>query len=228
MKPVQIIVILTTFALMGGAVFMAMNKPAFEGVKATSENLQDTPRHPVTDEMRARAEAKEGELAPEIDLPSTTDKNIQLSSLIEQKPVVVVMTKDGCPCSIEVQPHYTEIAKAYAGEVTFLGVIDGNLQTAENFKHDFEVPYEFVYTEELDTFKLFDAKQSVYTYLIAKGGNIIKIWPGYSKGSLKQLNTMIAKELGQEPADLPFEMAPEEMTSGCFFFMPIGTDEPAW
>ena len=123
---------------------MAMNKPAFEGVKATSENLQDTPRHPVTDEMRARAEAKEGELAPEIDLPSTTDKNIQLSSLIEQKPVVVVMTKDGCPCSIEVQPHYTEIAKAYAGEVTFLGVIDGNLQTAENFKHDFEVPYEFV------------------------------------------------------------------------------------
>lgn len=207
---------------------MAMNKPAFEGVKATSENLRDTPRHPVTDEMRARAEAKEGELAPEIDLPSTSKENIQLSSLIDQKPVVVVMTKDGCPCSIEVQPHMTEIAKAYEGKVTFLGVIDGNLQAAENYKHDFQVPYELVYSEELDIFKKFDAKQSVYTYLIAKGGNILKIWPGYSKGSLKQLNTMIANEIGQKSANLPFDMTPDEMTSGCFFFMPIGTEEPAW
>ncbi|MDI9635091.1 redoxin domain-containing protein [Kamptonema cortianum] len=217
-------------ALVGGLLLAsyAMRPKPFEGVKVSSYNMADVPRHPITEEMMSRAEARLGDQVPDLTLPSTDGKDVVLRELSEKGPLVIVMTKDGCPCSIESQPYFSQVAAAYAKDVTFLGIIEGDFRTARKYQGDFNVPYEFAYVDSQDVFKQFGAKQSVYTYLVGKGGQIRQIWPGYSRHSLTELNAKIANELGKTPVIIDFSSATEEMTSGCFFFQPIGTNKPAW
>lgn len=193
---------------------------SFEGVSTSSTNLLDAPRHPVSDDMHEDAKGMTGSKAPTMTLDSTADKPVELGKTYESGPVVVVMTKDGCPCNIEAQTFFNKLAESYEGKATFLGILDGDIPTAKAYRTDFGVPYEILVSMDEKTFHRFGAEQSVYTYLIDKG-TIVSVWPGYSRGSLHQLNSALSDLTGVPPAVLDLSIAPEEMTSGCYFFQPV-------
>jgi len=227
-KPIPVIVGLLCIALVGSAVFLQAQKPAFEGVKSNSVNIREIPRHPVTKEMIVRAEDFEGKKVPDFELPDSDGMVVKSTELLGKKPSVLVMTKDGCPCSIESQGFWTNMAMYYGNSAQFFGIIDVNSEGGRKYKTDFSVPYPMLSSETEEVFRSFGAKQSVYIYAFDRDGVVRKVWPGYNLASLKELNQILSEMTGKEALATDFDMAPEKMTSGCFFFKPIGTEEPAW
>ena len=207
---------------------MNASRPMATGVKLTTPNLLDTPRHPVTPQMEQDADARAGMESKDFTLTTDEGASVALSSFWKEKPVVLVMMKDGCPCTMEAQPHFNDLASQFGKDINFVGVIDADKETASKFRADFSCPFPVLSSPNTDFFKLWRSKQSVYTFVIGVGGKVEMVWPGYNKKMLASLNHMLS-ELSKKPeAKLDMDMVPEKMTSGCYFFMPVGTSKPAW
>lgn len=223
-----VIALLVTLALIGAAVAMFANRPMAQGVTLNTSNLLDTPRHPVTNEMQQDADARAGMEAVDFTLTSDEGEKVAISSFWKDKPMVMVMMKDGCPCTIEAQPHFNVLARQFGKDVNFVGVIDADKETASKFRADFTCPFPVLSSPNTDFFKLWRSKQSVYTFFIAKGGKVEMVWPGYNQKMLASLNERLAGVSGKPKAEVMMEIVPEKMTSGCYFFMPVGTQKAAW
>ncbi len=120
---------------------------------SNSTNLFDEPRHPVTDPMWRESRAQTGRAAPAFELHDSDGRVVRLLESCKFCPVVLVFTKDGCPCSIESQPFFNQLAAGAKGRVTFLGVIDGPRHVASKYKDDFKVPYSMLLAEDGAVFK---------------------------------------------------------------------------
>jgi peroxiredoxin len=205
--------------LLAGAFWMASQRPAID---SNVPNLLDEPRHPVTAPMWDEAEDLAGLKAPSFELNDSKGRPVRFGGVPPEKPMVLVFTKDGCPCSIESQPFFNQIAKGYGDRARFLGVIDAPAATAADYSSDFSVPYPMLSANDETVFRAFKSERSVYVTLIDPTGIVVRQWPGYSKAMLKELNTEIASLAGGAPADVDLTAAPEEMTSGCRLFRPVG------
>lgn len=211
-------VLSTLILILACALFVI--KPKFDDIVRSEGDISELVRHPVTEEMNKDADNRADKVAPDFTLPDTEGKMVSLSQLLKSAPVVLVMTKDGCPCSIEVQPHMNKIAKAFGDSIQFVGVMDADQKIAEDFFADFQMVYPLLSSPDAKFFEKYNAEQSVYTFFIRQDGTIRKVWPGYSKSSLQELISMITDETGKTVEPMVFDHAPTEMTSGCYFFKP--------
>ena len=222
MKATPVIAGVFAGVIVFGSALLAAYRPAPPTAKVTGGlNLALEPRHPVTLKMAQDAKAVIGEPAPEIDLPDTDGKQVKLSELVNQTPVVVITLKDGCPCTIESQPFFNDLAEKYKGKVQFLGVTDGTKYKASKYKDDFSVPFPIVTEPGTHTFEAFQSPRSVYFTLVKKGGAVRKLWPGYSKKTLDEFNQALAQESGIPTPKLDTTMAPDKESSGCKFGEPV-------
>lgn len=223
------VVMTCSLALLAAAWWMRSQGEAFVGVSSTGLNLEQTPRHKVSEEMVRNAESYVGKLLPDFTLPDSRGNTFESAVARESgKPKVLIMTKDGCPCSMEAQVNWNRMAIHYGGAVEFLAIMDSDAQGARDFQLDFGVPYTILCSTDDKVFRLFGAKQSVYTYFVSATGTIEAVWPGYNLDMVKDLNVRLADATGKSPWDIDQAMAPPTMTSGCYFFRPVGTEEPAW
>ena len=80
-----------------------------------------------------------------------------------------------------------------------------------------DVPYPVVPDPTKRIIHAFEAKNALYSALVSTGGRIVKMWPGYSKDLLLEMNTTLAREAGvpEKPFDTKF--APIEKSTGCTF-----------
>lgn len=208
--------------------FLAKTEKSNPKIQSSTVNIQEVPRHPVTPQMEETAKNLAESDAPDFTLPTVSGAPFHLLDQLQIKPVLVIMTKDGCPCSIEAQPFFSQLADHYQQKLTTIGVIDSDKTGAQKFINSFKPPYDLAMSEDTEFFIKYKSKQSVYTYLIKKNGKLVKVWPGYSKASLIELNHLLSEETGLDPAELDLTMAPTKMTSGCFFFSEVGATEPSW
>jgi peroxiredoxin len=172
--------------------------------------------------MASESEGLKGEPASEIDLPDETGRRTRLSGLVRSTPVVIVFTKDGCPCSIESQPFFNALAQVYQGRIQFLGVIDAGPRVAAKYRDDLSVPYPMLCAEDERVFRAFKSERSVYVTLVSRQQRVLRQWPGYSRSMLAELNAELARLAGTTPVSMDLSMAPEAMTSGCRLFRPVG------
>ena len=203
----------------GGAAWMASQRPR---VEANVPNLLDEPRHPVTAPMWDEAEDVAGKKAPSFELNDSEGRPVRFGGVPPERPMVLVFTKDGCPCSIESQPYFNQLAKGFGERARFLGVIDAPAATAADYRSDFSVPYPMLSATDETVFRAYKSERSVYVTLIDPTGIVVRQWPGYSKGMLRELNQEIARAAGGSEADIDLAAAPEKMTSGCRLFRPVG------
>lgn len=221
---VFLIILAVVFVGIVGFSLIKQSKEPFKDIVTSDMEISGIPRHPITDEMKEDAIERRDKEAKDFTLPYHRGGEMTLSKLVEKTPVVVIMTKDGCPCSIESQPYFNAISTAFKDKVQFIGIIDADLKIAEDYEYDFNVPYPILSSPDEKFFKSWESKQSVYTFLISKDRVVKHVWPGYSETSLHELVAAASKEAGVQAPELEFEHASEEMTSGCFFFKPIGWD----
>lgn len=180
------------------------------------------PRHPVTEKMWSEAKTLDNVAVPKFELKDQFGKEQTLESLAKGKPLVLYFIKEGCPCSVDLEPLMQRLAKAVDGNVSVAGVISGNAKVAEKWMKVGQTPYPVLLDGKMELIKAFKAERSTYTALVRPDGTVERLWPGYSKDMLLEL-AKSASELARI-APQPFDpaYAPKTMTSGCSFY----SDDP--
>ena len=129
--------------------------------------------------------------APDIELPATGGKSIQLSALLGKTVVLYFYPKDNTPgCTTEGQ-HFRDLHGQFtkAGSVVF-GISRDSLKSHENFKAKMSFPFELLSDSKEIACKAFDVikMKNMYgkqvrgiersTFVIDAKGVLVKEWRG--------------------------------------------------
>lgn len=176
------------------------------------------PTHPVTAEMLKDASRQNLRPAPAFRLvDARTKKPFDTAQTFAQQPTLVLFIKEGCPCSIEAQPVFNDLARAYAGKVQFLGITDAKPDLAREWAQTNEASFPVLSDPGLGAMKAYAAPRSAYFALVNLDGRIERFYPGYNKETIADVNDRIAKLVGQWPASVDLTHVPERPTSGCSY-----------
>jgi peroxiredoxin len=139
------------------------------------------------------------------------------SALSDGHPALLVFIKNGCPCSVELEPYFHRLYEAYRGAVRFFGVIDGDAATARRYATTNSVPYPVMADPDERVIDRFGAKNGGYAALLDSEGVIAGFWPGFSEEAMSELGRRMSRLVGV--GERPIETAglPKNLTSGCPF-----------
>jgi peroxiredoxin len=140
------------------------------------------------------------------------------------RPVVLVFVRRGCPCSVEFQPHFSRLARAYRGRARFAGVLDGPVAAARDFAEANGVHYPVLADPELALIRRFQVRNGAYVALVTAGGRLATLWPGCSTAMMRELDRRLAGLTGGREQRLEFAGLPAVLTTGCPFN--VTADEP--
>jgi peroxiredoxin len=198
----------TLFALIGATLYVAANRPVRDELGLDFSQ----PKHPVTDEMRRETEARKGALVPIFDGEDLTGEPVKIGG--DRGPQFVLFIKNDCPCSVDAQPLMNRMAEKFKGKVEFVGITDGNPAQAKKWSSFNDARFPIVSEPSTALMAKMDAERSVYSALVVDG-KVAKMYPGYSAGMLKDLNSRLSKITGMKETAFDPQYAPKEMLSGC-------------
>lgn len=199
----------------GGIWLMQISQPK-SGPVVTPYSIPS--RHPVTKEMEAAAASLKRTPAPSFMLVDQDSNQIGLPDLKKGKPSVLFFIKDECPCSIEAQPIFSRLAKAFGGDAQFFGVIDADPSKAAAYAQANVVTFPVICDPKKGLATSFKMTASASIALVDGSGSIVKAWPGYNRDVLRQLNFLLGTLSKVGPKEFDDSDAPTELTAGCAFF----------
>ncbi|WP_165072720.1 peroxiredoxin family protein [Paludisphaera rhizosphaerae] len=173
--------------------------------------------HPVTPTMTEAAGAMAGRRAPDATATDASGRAYSPAKESEQRPVVLFFIQDGCPCSEAAAPYFRSLHAAYGESASFLGVIDGDQAVARDWAESHQSPFPILADPDHRLIKACQAERSVYVMLVAPGGAVEALWPGYSADMLTDLGSRLARLTGRTETPVDTRGAPEELVSGCAF-----------
>lgn len=187
--------------------------------------ISEGPRHPVTKKMSGVTDQLSAKDAPSFSLKGTDGKTYSSADVLKSGPMVVISIKEGCPCSTDSQPLFNELSKRHQGKATFIGLYNEDIEKGKIWVEQKSVPYPVLIDHELKTIKDYAAERSVYVTLVDPEGKIVKVYPGYWKDMLVELDRKLG-ELTQTKLD-PFDpkYAPNTPSSGCQLYVGEGFSE---
>ncbi|MBL8060000.1 MAG: redoxin domain-containing protein [Chthonomonas sp.] len=175
-------------------------------------------RHPVTKEMEAAAASLRRTPVPSFMLVDQDSNQVGTPNLKTGKPSVLFFIKEGCPCSIEAQPLFNNVAKAFGGDAHFFGVIDAEPKVASLYAQANVVTFPIICDPKKGLPTSFKMTASASIALVDGSGSIVKAWPGYNRDVLRQLNFLLGTLSKAGPKEFDDSDAPTELTAGCAFF----------
>ncbi len=174
--------------------------------------------HLVTPEMLEKSEAAVDRPVPANLRAMDADGRIyDLANEAQSRPLMLVFIKDGCPCSISAEPFFRRLFDAYQEQVQILGVIDGDQEVARSWAKQHGTPYPILLDPDLKLVEAFEVWNSAYVAVVAPGGQIETLWPGYSAEMLGDLSEQLARLGGTKVVPIEVNDAPELLYSGCPF-----------
>ena len=173
--------------------------------------------HPVTPAMRAEAGAMAGRPAPTLALVGTDGAAHSPAGAACDRAAVVFFIQDGCPCSEAADPHFRRLRDAYGDRAAFLGVIDADLATARDWAARHATPYPILADPRRELIAACRVGRSASALLVAPGGRVEALWPGYSAGMLAEVGARLARRAARAEVPLDTRDAPRELTAGCRF-----------
>jgi len=179
--------------------------------------VESDEKHLVTPEMRSATEKAANTIAPGFRAEATDGKTYDLAELTGNGPVALVFIKEGCPCSVDSQPLFNRLSEAYGSDAPFFGVIDAPIGRAGKWAEVNHAAFPLLSDVDLKIVHDYKAESSAYLAVVAKGGAIEKLWPGYSVGMIHEASDLLAKLTSTEPKAIDATGAPEEMLTGCPF-----------
>jgi peroxiredoxin len=133
------------------------------------------------------------------------------------RPVVLIFIKQDCPCSVEVEPFFQRVEKAYSSETRFAGVIDAGTKEAARYAVDQGVTHPVFADPGRQLIRRFRALNGCYVVLLTSTGVIDGAWPGFSSETVRHLGRRIARLAGVEERPLDVSGLPAGLTTGCRF-----------
>jgi peroxiredoxin len=170
--------------------------------------------HPVSVFMEDAAKSVIGRSVTQ-QAEATDGQTYSLIDMSIDRPLVLIFILDGCSCSESAEPYFQKLHQVYGSRVHFLGVINGDRTMANDWMVRQGTPFPILCDPNLKIVRECGVVRSAYVALIAPGGTIEELWPGYSSTMLTELGAKLAQysKLPEVPIDT--SGAPTRMTSGC-------------
>lgn len=177
-----------------------------------------TPKdHPVTAAMLNAAKALGGVKAAEFEGRDTNGQPCSFASLTKSTPLLLYFVEYQCPCCKSAKPYIDRIQNYYGDVCNVIGVIDANEHLAEAWTKLTYPQFRVLPDPDMKIIRSYHAVRGTYSILIAPGGHIVKMFPGYCQEMLKTIGADIARLSGTPERPMPLAPAPKRMTSGCIF-----------
>ncbi len=169
----------------------------------------------LTQSNQGKQDTKPGASAPIINGTLTNGKTFDLHKTAKESPVLVVFISTSCPVTNESAPHFENILKAYkSSKMSFVGVVNSNKSSAERWASNQKATIPMIPDAEKKIIRAYGITNAPSAALIGKEGKVIKIWKGYSRVILEEINSEIAKALGTKTVALDFSKAPRNLQAG--------------
>jgi peroxiredoxin len=210
------LVFVLAFAVLGAA--FACSKLLYESndpVTFAPIFVEGPQKHVVTAPMLAATARMTAVAAPAFRAQATDDCFYDIQEMANDRPVVLVFIKDGCPCSLAAQPYFNLLFGAYGKHARFFGVFDGSVSDAKKWAAKNQAAFPLLSDPDLSAVKEYKAENSAYVALIARAGTIEKLWPGYSGTMLADACARLARLTGHTAKPIDARDAPAEMATGC-------------
>ncbi len=204
-------------AALGGFYAWARLRSEMGGADASELAVKEAPeRHLVPERRFVASEAMIERKAPNFEAMGTDGTFHGLEESCRNGPVVLTFVKDGCPCSEAAQPFFNRLRTAYP-HAEFFGVIDAPKETAKRWASKFHIAYPVLLDPGCGIIQAYHVENSAYVVLVDAKGRILKHWPGYSSGTLRELGATLATLMGTPEQPIDVADAPGEPYSGCPF-----------
>ncbi len=174
-------------------------------------------RHEVTPKMEKISGSWARRTAPTFSTKDAAGQPLQLAQALAHGPVFLYFIKDGCPCSIDAQPLFNHLRDKFKGKVSFVGVIDVDSAAAKKWAGKNAMTDPLLADAKRDVIHAYKATNSAFSALVLQDGTIEKMWPGYSKEYLLDMNSRLADALGEKVTSFDTLYAPPSKTAGCYF-----------
>ena len=210
----QALLAICVFAGIGAATYVYVRETTVPGQAARHDASEV---HPVTPERLVASGKGAGGRAGPFRAEAGDGRTLDLDGLTQDRPLVMIFIKQGCPCSVAAQPYFNRLAAAFGGKANVVGVIDGDAGAAAAWGSVHKVRYPILADPDLAIVRGYGAEASVYTALVAPGGTVEHLWPGYSAGMLAEVAARVAVHCQSEIPPIDSAGAPAELSTGCTF-----------
>jgi len=171
--------------------------------------------HPLTAKLLATAAGQANTRAPDFGWQDVDGRPTTLAKQSAAKPVLLYFIEKECPCSRDAAGYVDQLQSAFGAAVKVVGLINADGATATAWKAATKAKFPVLADPDLAIAGAYRAERSATTILVAPGGVIAKVNPGYSADTLQELGTLLARQAHQPAPKLTFTGAPEKLTSGC-------------
>jgi hypothetical protein len=118
---------------------------------------------------------------------------------------------------VDAQPLFNRLRDKFKGKVRFAGIIDVNPKKAQAWAGRNAMSDPLISDATRKTIHAYKATNSAFSALLMPDGTIDKMWPGYSKEYLLDMNQRISKAVRAPETPLDVAFAPITRTAGCSY-----------
>ena len=168
--------------------------------------------------VSVRAEDKKvaiGQSAPEFRIKDSTGKEINLAELTAKGPVLVRLTCGCLGCDKEL-PYFQELHSAYKAQgLKRLAIFREPDTKVEAYVKEKKLNMLYAVDPKGESWKTFDTKTMPSNFLIAKGGQIVKISAGCDTSGMiaERLSEAAAKLTGAEKVEVKSKVDAQKTTA---------------
>ena len=171
--------------------------------------------HPLTPEMLRKIEQQSQKPAPAFNATDLAGNPLSLAALTAKKPLVLYFIERECPCARDAVPFMQQLHDAYADTCEVIGVINADSATALAWMKTTGARFPVIADPNCKIIRAYGAECATYTTLIARGGVILKTYPGYSAETLREISTSIASQGNVSDRNIALDKAPQKLVVGC-------------
>ena len=156
-----------------------------------------------------------GQPAPEFRIKDSTGKEINLAELTAKGPVLVRLTCGCLGCDKEL-PYFQELHSAYKAQgLTSLAIFREPDTKVEAYVKEKKLNMLYAVDPKGESWKTFDTKTMPSNFLIAKGGQIVKISAGCDTSGMiaERLSEAAAKLTGAEKVEVKSKVDAQKTTA---------------
>lgn len=170
--------------------------------------------HAVAPTAIRAGSAKVGGLAPAFRVTDTAGKPVSVGAK-NAKPTVVVFLDANCPCCKSGKPYLDRVESYYGDVANVIGLVVGDAAVAKSWEKRSKPQFRVAADLGGKVAARYGAKIALTTVLVGTDGRIVRFYPGYSQGSLRELTASIARLAKVKDRNMEVRPAPTALTSGC-------------
>ena len=113
-----------------------------------------------------------------------------------RSPALVVLLKEGCPCTRECHAELNLLAGACRGKLPFFGLLDAAPSAAKLLVRDAELAFPVIPDPKLTQIRRLDGRAALGFRLVGSDGKLLGRWDGLSRANVAAMVTGVRRATG--------------------------------